>query len=249
MRAVISKVYRTLLFYKQYFSFKSLAKNQKRFAFRWKDRWPCLYDSSGTTGYDRHYIYHPAWAARILARQNPKEHIDISSTLHFCTLVSAFIPVKFYDYRPANLFLSGLVSEKADLIKLPFKNDSIASLSCMHVIEHVGLGRYGDPLDYDGDLKSMRELARVLALGGDLLFVVPVGAVARIQYNAHRVYTHTQVIEIFLALGLSLQEFALIPELEKDGGLVVSPSEDIVSRQKYGCGCFWFKKIVEGPHV
>jgi len=45
----------------------------------------------------------------------------------------------------------------------------------MNVVEHVGLGRYGEPLDPEGDIKAMRELRRVLAPGGSLLFVVPVG--------------------------------------------------------------------------
>ncbi|NDC42314.1 MAG: DUF268 domain-containing protein, partial [Chitinophagia bacterium] len=56
---------------------------------------------------------------------------------------------------------------------LPFESDSIPSLSCMHTIEHVGLGRYGDQLDPQGDLKAIAELKRVVQPGGDLLFVTP----------------------------------------------------------------------------
>jgi hypothetical protein len=108
----------------------------------------------------------------------------------------------------------------------------------MHVVEHVGLGRYGDPIDYDGDLRAADELQRILAPTGQLLFVVPVGAVARIQFNAHRIYTPRQVIEMFDEL--SLREFALIPELEHDGGLVISPDETLMAKQRYACGCFLF---------
>jgi hypothetical protein len=36
----------------------------------------------------------------------------------------------------------------------------------MHVVEHIGLGRYGEPMDEQGDLKAIEELKRVLAPGG-----------------------------------------------------------------------------------
>src|SRR3546814_1012856 len=78
----------------------------KRFTLEETDFYPCLNDNTSYTGFDRHYVDHPAWAARILRRINPEKHIDISSTLYFCSLLSAFIPVDFYDYRPARLVLN-----------------------------------------------------------------------------------------------------------------------------------------------
>lgn len=210
-----------------------------RFTLRWEDRVPRFGDDTATTGFDRHYVYHPAWAARIVKRIAPAEHVDISSTLHFCSMLSAFIPVRFHDYRPADLQLSGLRSERADLGRLPFADGSVPSLSCMHTVEHIGLGRYGDPLDPDGDLKAMAELRRVLAPGGSLLFVVPVGA-ARIHFNAHRIYAFSQVIEAFP--GLELREFALVPDSPADGGLIVNATREQSDAQRYGCGCFWFVK-------
>jgi hypothetical protein len=201
-----------------------------------------LQDATVQTEFDRHYVYHPAWAARIIKRIKPAVHVDISSSLHFCSILSAFVPVKFYDYRPAKLELSGLTSEHADLVQLPFESNSIASLSCMHTVEHIGLGRYGDPLDYDGDLKAIAELSRVLAVGGNLLFVTPVGAVSTIMFNAHRIYTRDAVLSAFESHGLSLIEFTLIPESDKDGGLVIDPPDELLRRQTYACGCFWFTK-------
>src|SRR5262245_35638182 len=116
----------------------------QRFVLRWRDRLAFIDDRTANTPFDRHYIYHPAWAARVLARTRPAMHVDISSTLHFCSIVSAFVPVKFYDYRPAALCLRDLSTEFADLLALPFPDGSVASLSCMHTVEHIGLGRYGD---------------------------------------------------------------------------------------------------------
>lgn len=212
----------------------------QRFSLSTDELEPYIYDKTSYTWFDRHYIYHPAWAARVVKKINPEFHVDISSTLSFCSTLSAFIPVKFYDYRPANLFLDGLESQRADLTNLHFESNSIQSLSCMHTVEHVGLGRYGDPLDYDGDLKAMRELSRVVAQDGNLLFVTPVGGKARIMFNAHRIYTRDMVVASFP--DLTLKEFTLIPEKEEDGGLIVNPSDDVLNKQKYGCGCFWFVK-------
>jgi hypothetical protein len=213
----------------------------KRLMPEWKDRYACIDDDTGVTGFDRHYVYHPAWAARRLIRIDPEHHVDIGSSLSFVSVISAFTDVKFYDYRPADLRLSGLEVLSADVTDLPFEDRSIRSLSCMHVVEHIGLGRYGDLLDPDGDLKAMRELQRVLSVGGDLLFVVPVGR-PKVIFNAHRVYSLKQIVEQFPEL--TLKEFALIPECGPEG-LVVGASEERVSEEEYACGCFWFSRGAE----
>jgi len=223
-------------------AFKGLARqSEERFRLDWSDRYPCLNDRTPTTAFDRHYVYHCAWAARIVAGLGPQYHVDVSSHLYFCTLVSAFVPVRFYDYRPAKLELANLTSEAADLCDLPFEDQSISSLSCMHVVEHVGLGRYGDPMDPDGDLKAMAELTRVLAVGGSLLFVVPIGQ-PRIMFNAHRIYSYRQVVDYFS--DLSLEQFAMVPDQADDGGLLINPPELVADAQRYACGCFWFKRPV-----
>ena len=219
--------------------FASLARQETRFPLSLGNLQPSLKDRTTGTGFDQHYIYHPAWAARIVAEIGPDFHVDISSSLTFCTLVSAFVPVRFYDYRPAELNLSDLESLPSDLMALPFADNSIRSLSCMHVVEHVGLGRYGDPLDPDGDLKAVAELRRVLAPGGDLLFVVPTGR-SRLMFNTHRIYSHAQVLGLFP--GLELVEFSLVPDA---GGLIRQAAPELADRQEYGCGCFWFRKPQE----
>ncbi len=226
-------------FKKEFDKFAALAKKDKRFDVKWEERFPCLEDKTASTGFEPHYMYHPAWAARIIAANKPAEHVDISSTLYFSAMLSAFVPVKFYDYRPAKLKLKGLSMGAEDLTRLSFADNSIVSLSCMHVLEHVGLGRYGDPLDPSGDMKAAAELSRVLAKGGDLLFVTPVGR-PRVEFNAHRVYAYRQVLEMFS--GLQLKEFSLIPDDATENGMIVGASEKETDKQNWGCGCFWFKK-------
>ena len=109
----------------------------------------------------------------------------------------------------------------------------------MHTIEHIGLGRYGDVIDPQGDIKATRELARVLRLGGNLIFVTPVGK-PRIQFNAHRIYSYQNVLDLFPSL--TLKEFSMVPDDYKTHGLIRNADSKIVADQEYACGCFWFTK-------
>jgi SAM-dependent methyltransferase len=225
-------------FREEFDRFVELAGSAPRLPMRTVDVNPQLSDRASITPIDRHYTYHPAWAARVLAKTQPNKHVDISSTVNFCAIVSAFVPVDFYDFRPAPIELNGLYTGAADLTQLHFPSDSIASLSCMHVIEHVGLGRYGDPLDPDGDLKAISELVRVVAPGGDLLVATPIGQ-PRVAFNAHRVYDYEAFARYFAPL--ELVEFTLIEE-HGEGGLIVAPEPERVRAEYYACGCFWFRK-------
>ncbi len=233
----IVKICSSPLILKDYFIFRSYKSS--RFKNTVSDFYPQVWDKTIATNFDRHYIYHTAWAARKVQEISPQKHIDISSSLYFCGIVSAFIPVDFYDYRQADLDLNNLQSKQGNLHGLPFASNSIESISCMHTIEHVGLGRYGDPIDPDGDTKAIDELKRVVKKNGNLLFVTPVGK-PKIEFNAHRVYSYEQITSYFD--GFELKEFSLIPESEKDGGIIMNAHPKLVENQNYGCGCFWFIK-------
>ncbi len=213
--------------------------DDERFVLRPFESYPCLGDKTSDTPFEPHYTYHPAWAARILKKLNPKKHIDISSTLTFCTIVSAFIPTEFYDYRPANISLTGLKSKRGDLLDLPFVSNSVESISCMHTIEHIGLGRYGDAIDPTGDLKAIRELIRVTKKGGSILFVTPVGKRA-LRFNAHRIYAYDEILKYFTTC--HLKEFALVPDNVFEVGMLTNPPKSVINKQSWGCGCFWFIK-------
>ena len=222
-------------FYKDFLKFKELDKSEN-LSCTWDNIYPCLNDNTENTSFDAHYIYHPAWAARTVREINPKKHVDLSSTLAFCTMLSAFITTEFYDYRPADLKLDNLLSAKADLTNLFFETNSIESLSCMHTVEHVGLGRYGDPLDPEGDIKAINELKRVVKPNGSLLFVVPVGK-PKIAFNAHRIYDPQMILDAFK--GFKLKNFALIDD---QNSFLENAALDEAALQNYGCGCFWFVK-------
>lgn len=241
MKSFIKKTIRIALLpfiLKDYFAFKKAAKSD-RFSINFIDFHPQIKDKTVQTGFDRHYVYHTSWAARKVKEINPIKHIDISSSLYFCGIVSAFIDIDFYDYRPADLHLGGLKSLEGNLHSLPFETNSVKSISCMHTIEHIGLGRYGDPFDSEGDILAINELKRVVAPGGSILFVTPVGK-PKIEFNAHRIYSYEQIAEYFK--GFELKEFSLIPEHAKNGGIIAHADPKLVQQEKYACGCFWFIK-------
>lgn len=233
--------FKGLFILKEYKAFKKLSEHTHRgFSLSYDDLWPCLNDKTSETDFERHYVYHLAWAARCVKEIAPKRHVDIGSRLFFPTILSAFVPTDFYDYRPADIVLSGMGSYKGDLTNLPFKDNELASVSCLHTLEHIGLGRYGDPIDPNGDLTAMKELARVTAPGGSLLIALPMGEKMRIQFNAHRIYTYDMLVSYFP--GFTIKNFAYIPEEGKREALIPNATPADIKDDVMGCGCFWFIK-------
>lgn len=154
-------------------------------------------------------------------------------------VLSAGIKTVFMDYRPLQVQLSNLIPLGGDIVRLPFRTGSIKSLSCLHVLEHVGLGRYGDPIDPAGSQRAAAELQRVLATGGRLFLSVPVGR-ERVCFNAHRVFEPSTVRGLFQ--GLELTSFSLVDDA---GRFHEEISPEAVDLLDYGCGCFELVKTRE----
>ena len=123
-------------------------------------------------------------------------------------------------------------------MNLPLEDASVPSISCLHVVEHIGLGRYGDPIDPDGSVKAAKELVRVLAPGGSLYFSMPVGR-SRVEFNAHRIYSVLQVLELFKKL--NLVQLCIVSD---DGKFHKDVSTTGWENQNYACGMFLFAKPV-----
>jgi len=68
--------------------------------------------------------------------------------------------------------------------KNPIKFDVGISISSF---EHDGLGRYGDPIDPEGDLKAMNKMKTIIKKNGLLFLSVPTGK-DLLVWNAHRIY-------------------------------------------------------------
>lgn len=110
----------------------------------------------------------------------------------------------------------------------------------MHVIEHIGLGRYGDAINPKGDEIAFRELKRVTSPGGKLYIVLPVGNVNKLQFNAHRIYTYDLIMSYFD--GFTLTDSSLV--CNRANRYVKNPGRDLFYEQFYGCGCFEFTKKI-----
>ena len=123
------------------------------------DLCPRIHDKTKTTRFDRHYFYQDIWAFRRIYESKIDHHIDVGSRVDFVGFLSSVTKVTFVDIRPIETTLKNLESIKGDILALPFKDNSISSLSCLHVAEHVGLGRYGDSLDPFGTKKACKELS------------------------------------------------------------------------------------------
>ncbi len=158
---------------------------------------PCLHDATTETPIDFSYYYQDAWAFECVVTANPKQHVDIGSHHKLISLLSKVVPTTMVDLRPLPVTLDSLRFLEGSILALPFKDASVPSVSSLCVVEHIGLGRYGDPLDPEGSVKAIRELKRIVRPGGDLYISVPLDDVDRIYFNAHRAFAESGLLELF----------------------------------------------------
>jgi hypothetical protein len=204
-----------------------------------RDSYPCLTDRVLATPFDPHYFFQAAWLARRLQQAVAPLHLDVGSSVMMLNVLSASVKTIFVDYRPLSVHLSNLVPLAGDIVCLPVKSGTISSLSCLHVIEHVGLGRYGDPINPAGSELAAAELQRVLQPGGRLFLSVPVGR-ERVCFNAHRVFSPDTVRAFFQELQLA--SFSLVDD---SGRMNENVSLEAGVGLEYGCGLFEFVKARE----
>jgi len=218
-------------FLRDLYAYRKISRNEK---IGLMDMYPCLLDKVTKTPFDAHYFYQGAWLARKVADFKPKQHVDIGSSVMTIGVLSGFVETTFVDYRPLKVQLPGLACRGGDISQLPFESGSVESLSCLHVIEHIGLGRYGDPIDPEGSRKAANELARVVAPGGRLYLTVPVGR-ARVCFNAHRVFAPQEILNMFP--GFCLADFSWVDDA---GHFHVSGKPEDAAVEEYACGLYEF---------
>lgn len=158
---------------------------------------PSLLDETAQTPLDTTYFFQDAWAFERILTASPPEHVDVGSHHKFVSLLSRVMPVTMIDIRPLPVQLPGLNFRPGSITDLPFSDMSLASVSSICVVEHIGLGRYGDPLDPDGTEKAIAELKRVTGPGGNLYLSVPIDDENRTYYDAHRAFTQDYLEELF----------------------------------------------------
>jgi SAM-dependent methyltransferase len=158
--------------------------------------YPCLDDNSQVQSAHSYYFYQDCWAARQVFRESPEWLVDLGSTMLLVGVLSQFVKCVSVDYRPIQADLAGLHPVCGTLLNLPFLDNSIPCVTSMCVLEHVGLGRYGDPLSPLGTKQAVAEISRVVAPGGIVVYSVPAGCDLN-EFNAHRRFSYAQAAAFF----------------------------------------------------
>ena len=158
---------------------------------------PRLVDDRDETPIDVTYFFQDAWAFQKIAQEAPAAHVDVGSHHKFVSLLAQVVPTTMVDIRPLPAELWNLEFKRGSIVELPFEDESVSSVSSLCVVEHIGMGRYGDELDPDGTRKAIDELKRIVAPGGDLYISVPLDDVTRIYYDAHRAFAEEDLMKMF----------------------------------------------------
>jgi len=168
-------------------------------AFAWGKELPILTEWDESSGALGTYFYQDQLVARWIHEDSPSRHVDVGSRLDgFVGSLSVFREVEVLDIRPQHETISNVKFHQLDLmLPLPEKwIDSTPSLSCLHTIEHFGLGRYGDAIDPEGHLKGLAQLKKMVMPSGLLYLSTPIGP-QRIEFNAHRIFAPETVLSWF----------------------------------------------------
>lgn len=198
---------------------------------------PVLFERGRRPFFDAHYVYQAYWATDRILKTDPSGfHVDISSHIPFVAQLAAHLPVIQMEFNSPPLQLPSLNKLSGSLLSLPFKDGSVPSLTCLHVIEHVGLGRYGDPIDSDGCWKALRELERIMAPGGNLFLSVPVGK-PTVYFNSGYAFKVSHIKEAMKSL--ELVEFSYVDD---DGCFMEFGRFQDIAGMAYALGLFHFRK-------
>jgi hypothetical protein len=195
-------------------------------------------ESAGTA--NGHYFHMDLLVARFIFDAQPKRHLDIGSRIDgFVAHVAAFREVEVMDIRPLSILAHPQIHfVQGDLMRLPSETVTpVDSLSCLHVLEHIGLGRYGDPIDPAGHRHAFANLVNLVSLGGIFYFATPVGQ-ARVMFNAHRVFDPVEVAA-WQAEKLELKRFDYVDDA---GVLHLDATPSDAAGLEYGCGIFTFAR-------
>lgn len=202
-----------------------------------------LTDYEGNAGTSKgHYFHQDLLVAKFIYDKQPKRHLDIGSRIDgFVAHVASFRKIEVVDVRP----LEKSIHENIKFIQADLMNShdlgETDSISCLHAIEHFGLGRYTDPIDIDGHNKGIANLVSLVCKGGRMYISFPVGKADEVHFNAHRVF---KVNTIFnhpsIKKNMKLIRFDYVDDM---GNLHLDVFiQDFDKNIKYGCGIYTFEK-------
>lgn len=187
-----------------------------------------------------HYFHQDLYVAQAIFKAKPVRHVDVGSSIAgFVSHVASFMPIEILDIRPVPSSSKNISFTQQDVMQgLTIRT---SSLSCLHTIEHFGLGRYGDPIDPNGHLKGFKNLVTAVESGGNFYISFPISSRERVEFNAHRVFHPESILSWPGAEELKLIDFAFVDD---SGDLHASSliKDAVDSNLKYGCGIYTFAK-------
>ena len=196
-------------------------------------------DSAGET--KSYYFHQDLLIANYIYKNKPKRHIDVGSRIDgFVAHVASYRTIDVMDIRPLNLnYYDNIKFVQADLMDDNFNLFEICdSLSCLHALEHFGLGRYNDPIDPLGHLKGFNNLTKMLKPSGILYISFPIGS-PEVYFNAHRVFAPKDILK-WIENKFNLERFDYIND---QGDLIRNSSIDKVGPLSFGCGIYTLIKV------
>lgn len=215
------------------------------------DKWPIslfpiMFDKNDNSGVaNGQYFYQDIYVAQQIYKNCPERHIDIGSRVDgFVAQVAVFRKIEVIDIRKLTTKIKNIVFIQSDLmITNQALMNSTDSLSCLHAIEHFGLGRYGDSIDYKGHLKGLENIKKIIKRGGLFYFSTQIGH-QRIEFNAHRVFSVRYLIDYFKQ-DYEILNFSYIDDsgdFFENANLV----DDMIDKNfgcNLGCGIFILRKL------
>lgn len=206
--------------------------------------YPILTDFTANAGSGTgQYFHQDLLVAQLIHEAKPARHLDIGSRIDgFVAHVAAFRPIEVIDIRPmppsihANIRYSVLDLMDGDISGF----GQADSVSCLHAIEHFGLGRYGDPLDPDGHKKGFANIAKLVAPGGRLYISMPISRTTKVQFNSQRLFAARDIFTWGEAIdGFSLERFDWVDER---GDLHPSATPEDAAGCPFGLGIYTLRR-------
>ena len=212
--------------------------------------YPCIHDAGDASGTaSGHYFYQDLIVSNLIFNHKPSVHFDIGSRVdgfisHLLSFQQSIIIGDVRQLKPFHPLVSFCTF---DLLK-PIPSDQRAkydSISCLHVIEHIGLGRYGDTLCFDGPSIALRNLVLLMSDHAILYISHPCGP-TRIEFNAHWVFSASDFYQLICKAGLAIEKSFFIDD---DGACDlldyanIDEITSVASGFHYGCLIWVCKKL------
>ena len=230
-------------FLKTYFQFKREFNGTLKVSPSLQDR----FEESGAINSE--YFWQDLLVARWIFESNPSKHVDIGSRIDgFVAHVASYRQVEVIDVRPINSNIPNIFFKQGNMMDSEFlskdngfSNNYCDSLSCLHTIEHFGLGRYGDPIDPEGYIKGIANMCSLIKQGGLFYLSTPIGK-ERVEFNSNWIFSPNNIVDKVTSQGLVLEAFHIF---NKGGLKVLEINRKIfneLEEEYYNLGIFVFRK-------